>query len=160
MTVESIPMAMEINDAALVREATERASAIRDLKNWITRMSNADKTWIEKSLADEKHLYDTGRWWDLPQLEITAPPKTPLRRRALWLLIAAASGAVILGVISMGLRNQIEPNVAGTVTLIFGVVFYTSLVSMGVPTGTINQTLDSVTKFQKGLAAKPSVKDS
>ncbi|QZH65023.1 hypothetical protein [Mycolicibacterium farcinogenes] len=156
-TIEGIPAALGTRDPEVVREAQERAEGMRALQARVASMDSAEKRTIIEDLQSAKHLYDSGRWMELPAVEVAMPARLSLGYRIGWGLVAFTCFSGIVSVVILTAMAKLPQAAAVSIPFVLALVLYAALGRLGVSGDAMKQAVDVTSKAQ-GFVGGPAAK--
>ena len=150
-TIEGIPNLLGVRDQGVVLAAQQRASWVRAIQGRIATMSSEKElSGIIFDLSAIRYLYNTGQWMKLPSAPAISEPRSSLVVRISLGVVAAISFVAIVAVVTLIAMSKL-PSSAIPICFILGVLFYSSMVRLGVSGDGLKQAVDLVSTAQGSL---------
>lgn len=141
-TIEGIPDLLGVREPDVVLAARQRASWVRAIQSRVATMSSEDdRREIIADLFVIRYLYNTGQWMKLPTYPVIAEPRISAGARIWWAALAAISFAAIVAVVILTAMSEV-PTSAIPICFFLGVLFYSSLVRLGISGDALKQAVD------------------
>jgi hypothetical protein len=150
-TIEGIPAALKIRDPAVIRAATERGAGIRALKVRIASLTQDGREAILAELVDIKRAYDSGRWLDIPAVEVQVGSRPTLASRILWIAATAITFIGIVAMVVLSAMGRIPQSIGAPVTFVLGLILYAGLARLGISAEAMKSGVEVTTKATGGL---------